>query len=427
MASTVERPRARQLLFRVFYSTTYTVVFLVLLAYILLTPSDTIYQAYKSRRFVDIFVIAGVYVLTALGAILIYASRLYTNRSVLQGIPKTYVPIEKEDLPTKAVRRMIADALARSAVIAYEAQPRIPRLEDSSSPTASARVSALSAPVHKAPGAELTWGHIAHPGWSSPASPDLPNLQYATVIAELADLIEARAASLAPSDPLATPDPDGTPVPDERVVEILQRPAEMGLREYMGQLIALHVVKDTFLANEFLNLYERARFAPDPLTEVEFRALMSIFAEILRGMTGLDPLILAELEDENGDSMLAEDESEASFSYENGSLGRHGPDDGPPWLVSEGSAPSIPSEYYGNDDYEEHSLHTAPVARSVSRRTGSSRMVSANSGLGLRRTRSAGSTASRGSTRSGGSVIRLAGAGADPPYIIQLSHLRSES
>jgi hypothetical protein len=424
MASTVERPRARQLLFRVFYSTTYTVVFLVLVAYILLTPSDTIYQAYKSGRYVDIFVIAGVYVLTALIAILIYASRLYTNRSVLQSIPKTYMPIEKEDLPTKAVTRMIADALARSAVIAYEAQPRVPKPEDSS-PTASARISALSPSVNKVPNAEPTWGHIAHPGWSSPASPDLPNLQYATVIAELADLIEARAVSLAPSDPLAPPNVDGTPMPDERVVEILQRPAEMGLREYMGQLIELQVVKDTFLAHEFLNLYERARFAPDPLTEVEFRALMGIFAEILRGMTGLDPLILAEIEEDNGDSMLAEDESEVSFSSEDGSLRRHRPDDGPPWPVSEDSAPSIPSEYDGNDDYEEHSLRTAPVARSVSRRTESSRMVSANSGLGLRRTRSAGSAASRGSTRSGGSVVRLAGAGSDPPYTIQVSDLRS--
>jgi hypothetical protein len=424
MASTVERPRARQLVFRVFYSTTYTVVFLVIVAYVLLTPTDTVYQAYKAGRYVDIFVIAGVYVLTALIALLIYASRLYTNRSVLQSIPKTYIPIDKEDLPGKPVRRMIADALARSAVIAYEARPRVPKVEDSST-MASARISALAASSKNARNAEPTWGPIAHPGWSSPASQDLPNLQYATVIAELADLIEARAVSLAPSDPLATPNIDGTPMPDERVVEILQRPAEMGLREYIGQLIALQVIKDTFLANEFLTLYERARFAADPLTEVEFRALMSIFAEILRGMTSLDPLILAEFEDEDGSSMPAEDESEESFSYDDGSIRRHRPDDDPPRRFSEDSAPSIPTEYDDNYGYHEQPLRTAPVARSVSRRTELSRMVSANSGLALRQTRSAGSTASRGSSRSGGSVIRLAGAGADPPYTIQVPHLRS--
>jgi hypothetical protein len=423
MAFTAERPRARQLLFHVFYNTSYTVIFLVLIANILLTPTDTVYQSYKSRRYVDIFAIAGVYVLTALIAILIYASRLYTKRSVLQSIPKTYMPIEKEDLPTKAVRRMIADALARSAVIAYEARPRVPRAEESS-PTASARISALSAASNKAGNAEPAWGRIAHPGWSSPASPDLPNLQYATVIAELADLIEARAVSLAPSDPLATPNVDGTPMPDERIVDILQRPAEMGLREYMGQLVALQVIKDTFLANEFLALYERARFAADPLTEVEFRALMSIFAEILRGMTSLDPLILAELEDDESDSMAAMDESVETVSYDSESVRRHRSDDGPPSRVSEDSAPSVLSEYNDNGDYDEQSLRTAPGARSTSHRTGSSRVVAATSGLGLRQTRSAGSMASKSSSRSSGSVIRLANSGSDPPYIIQAPNNR---
>ena len=422
MASTVERPRPRQLLFRVFYSTTYTVLFLGVLIGALLTPTDTVYQAYKSRRYVDIFVIAGVYVLTALIAVLIYASRLYTNRSVLQSIPKAYMPIEKEDLPGKAVRKMIADSLARSAVIAYEARPRVPEVEESS-PTTSARIFGLSASSKKAPNAGPTWGPIAHPGWSSPASSDLPNLQYATVIAELADLIEARAVSLAPSDPLAMPNIDGTPVPDERVMAILQRPTDMGLREYIEQLIALQVIKDAFLANEFLTLYERARFAADPLTEVEFRTLMSIFAEVLRQMTSLHPAILAELEEEGG-SMSADDGTEETFSYDDGSVRRQRSDEGPPRRISEDSAPSIPSEY-DNDEDDEQSLRTAPAARSVSRRTESSRMVSANSGLVLHLSRSAGSTASRASSRSGGSVVRLAGAGIDPPYTIQVPHLRS--
>jgi hypothetical protein len=417
MASAVERPPTHQLLFRVFYSTTYTVVFLVVIAYLLFTPADTIYQAYKSGRYVDIFVIAGVYVLTALIAILIYASRLYTNRSVLQSIPKTYMPIEKDDLPGKAVRKMIADALARSAVIAYEARPRVTKVEHSP-PTASTRLSALSASSRKAPNAEPTWGPIAHPGWSSPASQDLPNLQYATVIAELADLIEARAVSLAPSDPVATPNIDGTPLPDERVVGILQRPADMVLREYIEQLIALQVIKDPYLANEFLTLYERARFAADPLTEAEFRALMGIFAEILRGMTSLDPLLLAEFEEDD------DDVSQDSFSYHHESFRRHRPDEGPPRRVSEDSVPSIPTDY---DDEGEQSPRTAPVESSVSRRTELSRMVSADSSPALRQTQSAGSTASRGSSRSGGSVIRLAAAGAEPPYTIQIPRLRPDA
>jgi hypothetical protein len=417
MAFTVERPRPRQLLFRVFYSTTYTVVFLVIIAHILLTPTDMIYQAYKSGRYVDIFVVAGVYVLTALIAILIYASRLYTNRSVLQSIPKTYMPIEKEDLPGKAVRKLIADTLARSAVIAYEVRPRVTKVEHSP-PTASTRLSTLFTSSRKAPSAEPTWGPITHPGWSSPGSQDLPNLQYATVIAELADLIEARAVSLAPSEPVAAaPDSDGTPLPDERVVGILQRPADMGLREYIEQLIALQVIKDTYLANEFLTLYERARFAADPLAEAEFRALMGIFAEILRGMTSLDPLLLAEFEEDD-------DISQDSFSYDDESLRRHRPDEGPPRRISEDSVPSIPTDY---DDEGEQSSRTAPVESLVSRRTEPSRMVSADWDLALRQIQSAASTASRGSSRSGGSVIRLAAAGAEPPYTIQIPRLRPDA
>jgi hypothetical protein len=425
MAFTVERPRPRQLLFRVFYSTTYTVVFLVIIAHILLTPTDMIYQAYKSGRYVDIFVVAGVYVLTALIAILIYASRLYTNRSVLQSIPKTYMPIEKEDLPGKAVRKLIADTLARSAVIAYEVRPRVTKVERSP-PTASTRLSTLFTSSRKTPSAEPTWGPITHPGWSSPGSQDLPNLQYATVIAELADLIEARAVSLAPSDPVAAaaPDSDGTPLPDERVVGILQRPADMGLREYIEQLIALQVIKDTYLANEFLTLYERARFAADPLAEAEFRALMGIFAEILRGMTSLDPLLLAEFEEDDENSTPADDISQDSFSYDDENLRRHRPDEGPPRRISEDSVPSIPTDY---DDEGEQSSRTAPVESSVSRRTEPSRMVSADWDLALRQIQSAGSTASRGSSRSGGSVIRLAAAGAEPPYTIQIPRLRPDA
>lgn len=77
-------------------------------------------------------------------------------------------------------------------------------------------------------------------------------------------------------------------MPDEDVIEILQRPVEMGMRQYLGQLKSLGVVQDTTLSRDFLALYEQARFGPQPLTEQEFRALMSMFAEVLRTMTSLE-------------------------------------------------------------------------------------------------------------------------------------------
>lgn len=280
--------KASAILFRVFYSTSYTAIFLLLVAHIVLTPADAIYQSYKAGRLFDIFVVAGAYVLTALVCALLYASRLYTNRSVLKDIPKSFMPIEKEDLPGKRVRRLIVDSLARSVVVAYQARPR-PRSTENDSLSINGRISTLMrAEDEREQDGEPTWGTVSHPGWSSPSSPDLPDLQYETVIKELTDLIEAKAVSLAPVNPRSILSVDGTPMPDESVIEILQRPVEMGMRQYFGQLKALGVVQDTLLSRQFLALYEQARFGPQPLSEPEFRALMSMFAEVLRNMTSLD-------------------------------------------------------------------------------------------------------------------------------------------
>lgn len=280
--------KASVILFRVFYSTSYTALFLLLIAHIVLTPADAIYQSFKAGRLFDIFIVAGAYVLTALVCALLYASRLYTNRSVLKDIPKSFMPIEKEDLPGKRVRRLIVDSLARSVLIAYQARPRW-KSPENESPSINGRISALMrAEDERGKDGEPTWGTVSHPGWSSPSSPDLPDLQYETVIKELTDLIEAKAVSLAPVNPHSPPSVDGTPMPDENIIEILQRPVEMGMRQYFGQLNALGVVQDTLLSRQFLALYEQARFGLQPLTEQEFRALMSMFAEVLRTMTSLE-------------------------------------------------------------------------------------------------------------------------------------------
>ena len=108
--------------FRIWYSTTYTVIFGILLVLLAVTPADTIYQSFASRELQKIFVIGGVYVLTILIILLIYSTRLYTNRTVLQAIPKPYLPIEDGEVG-KMVRRMIVKKLRRSAVIAWDSMP----------------------------------------------------------------------------------------------------------------------------------------------------------------------------------------------------------------------------------------------------------------------------------------------------------------
>lgn len=407
--------RKRDLLFRIFYSSTFTIILLILLAHILVAPADTVYQAYKKNRLVNIFIIAGVYVLTALIAIVLYASRLYTNRSILNAIPKTYVPVEEGDVG-KGVRRIIAEGLAESALVAYEAKPRTSKIKP---------LQEMANLGDQDRGADLpSWGNITHPGWASPASPDLPNLHYEIVVAELPDLIEAKAVSLAPAFPIndehednswspsANEDQQVPLLPDERVVDALQRPDTMGLREYMARLRDMNLINPPDLEPAFLEIYERARFSSDELDEPAFRSLMGVFAEILRGMSHVDANLLVTLQDER-------DVGTPDGSSEEGEVD----DDISPAASSHSS---YRMQHSVSHSESEQSLRTAPTfhpkssvgyGTPCSRPTFTPRISSTNSLHQLRSQRS------DISARSGGSVIRLSearGGHQDLPYILDI-------
>ncbi|PYH45309.1 putative aminotransferase, classes I and II [Aspergillus saccharolyticus JOP 1030-1] len=300
---------------RFFNLTFFTFLSAILFFLIILTPADAIYQCYITRRLTNIFIITGGYVVTFILAILIYATRLYTNRTVLSGIPKAWIPVEKEDVG-KSVRRLVKQGLAHSAIIAYQARPRDLAADgDSFADYESLRIDREHPP----------WGQIEHPGWSSPSCADLPDLSYRTVIQELPHLIEAKAVSLAPPDPIfagvhrslrAPFSETDESFPDTRVVEVLRRPVSMGLREYLQHLASLDVIQPPGVGAEFIALYERARFSSRELHENEFRELMHVFAELLRGMRGLNPQVLLELQD--GRSSVTESESIIGPSDEEG-------------------------------------------------------------------------------------------------------------
>ncbi|KAI9877167.1 MAG: hypothetical protein M1830_004649 [Pleopsidium flavum] len=419
-------------LFRIFYSTTFTILTLVLLVLLLITPGDTIYQAYKNRQYYYISVIGGTYLLTLIFAILIYASRLYTNRSVLAGIPKTWIPVEKSDVG-KSVRRIIVEGLARSAMIAYDARPRNTREEkatqtpDGTALNSEGRIPKSEghhprhdgAPSHPLP-RQPSWGPISHPGWSSPSSHDLPNLHYESVILELPHLIEAKAVSLAPPDPEFVPKTtsnDAQPaaiVPDARVVEFLQRPATMGLRDYISYLTPLNLINPPNLGAEFLALYEQARFSGYALTEGEFRTLMGTFAEILRGMKELDRAVLAELQAEDED--IADDPDQASSlssaTDEEDEVNGAGANNRHPTATAR--------SHSGSEGTIRTALSRLPTRRreASSRSTPIATVPRTPSSTSLTRIRTAAS--STASTRSGASVIRLAEARGplDLPYTI---------
>jgi len=417
--------RARQILFRIFYSTTFTIVFLLTIAVTCVTPADAIYISYRRNRLLDIFVVTGAYVLTALIAVMIYASRLYTNRSVLKDIPKTFMPIEQEDLPTKRIRELIEECLVKSAIVAYTAKPRSKRIEDEV-PTASQRISAVIRPDRKEEHRiEHHWGIIDHPGWASPESTDIPNLEYTTVVEELVDLIEAKAVSLAPIDPLATPGADGLPMPDARVIAALTRPEMLGMRQYLTRLIELGIIPNTSQSVAFLAQYERARFADTPISSTDFQALMRMFAEVLRSMTHVDVELLGLDNHEDVESGMypASNQSSDKSSLSSSGSVRHIqlPDFLPPRRFSEDSVPSISTT---SSLPSQSALHTAVDSRPVL----STPMFSARSNLSLHQTRSRseGSLRSSRTSRSNGSVIRLSGAADmhDLPYTIEISRAR---
>ncbi|KAJ5823249.1 hypothetical protein N7447_005589 [Penicillium robsamsonii] len=395
---------------------------IILFCLIILTPVDTIYQCYETNRYTNVFFIIGAYVITFILAALIYATRIYTNRSALTGIPKAWIPVEREDV-SKSVRRLVKEGLVRSAVIAYQARPR----DISTDEDDFQNYRPLLIDPERPP-----WGYVEHPGWSSPASPDLPGLPYRTVIQELPSLIEAKAVSLAPADSLsfAPPypfDPSGdlttNSLPDTRVVEVLQRPASMGLREYIRHLTSLGVIDPPELGADFLALYERARFSPRDLHETEFRDLMHLFAEILRGMTSLAPPILDGIRD-SASYRRAYSESAIGPSDEEGetdTVGTYGYD-GALGSMRNSLRPSNASTWETQSGYG-----TAPAMQSpASELSTDSAYYAARSPFLTPSTRSLRRVASSQSGSSGGSVIRLTQPGdpTDLPYTIDYAGRR---
>ena len=451
-----------RLLFRIFYTTFFTVLNIVLLALLLITPADAIRQALNNDQLYNVFVIAGCYLLTVLLAILIYASRLYTNKSVLQGIPKTWIPIEKGEV-SKSVRKMIVASLSRSVAIAWDSRPRI-----ASQPTtivcepdtrdAVVRIhEAEPEPVEKdkkrersflhkhradtekdertvaIPPYQPVWGEISHNGWSSPTSPDLPNLQYTTVILELPHLIEARAVSMAPPDPESTSNP---PMPDLRAVDVLQRPAAMGLRDYITQLTSIGIF--TLPTTDFLTIYEQARFSPQPLSEPEFRHLMAQFAELLRNIHPLSPAILASLDIDPPESDIDDEMSSTSTPRSRSLASAHTPSSR---SGSEGTIGTIrtapsrrPETGTGTSPTKRQEFSTAPATPRSRKSKGSQKQPtlakspSLNSFAQSRRPYDGSSAGSSESLRSSsqGSVIRLSSTNESGqlPYTLTIPEAR---
>ena len=111
--------------FKIFYSTSFTILLLITFALLAISPIDISIQLYRTepRQRWSIIIIAGVYVLVFLVTLFIYATRLYTTRTHLASIPKSRVPLHTGSLP-KSVRRLVLAGIERSASVAFRARPR---------------------------------------------------------------------------------------------------------------------------------------------------------------------------------------------------------------------------------------------------------------------------------------------------------------
>ena len=418
--------------FRIFYSTTFTFLFLVLAVLLLISPGDHIRQSFKKREIFHIFIVAGLYLLTLIIAIFIYAGRLYATRTALARIPKEINWAEEQGKAGREIRK----GLTSSATIVYESHPRDLRDEKATrgvrkkprlGRTAEGRQS-----LDEAAAFEPAWGVISHPGWSPPDSPDLPNLHYEPVISELSHLIEAKAVSLAPSDPLSSYEPRGlglneeeadAPIPDPIAVELLQRPASMCLRDYLSHLATVGMLDLDPVASDFTTRYEYARYAGQELNEEEFRILMGTFADLLRGMRPLDVGIVDEMRAEmavarsnnNNESGDGDDEDdEVGFDHDAGSINttetvQRTPQ--PDAYSSSSISTSSVSSSTGSRSDSHNTIHTAPSRPAATRnpssrshRSARTRSVHQPSLTSLRRTRSVGAYSARSEA---GSVIRL--------------------
>lgn len=352
----------------------------------------------------------------------------------------------------KKVRKMVVASLTRSALIAWEARPRIPQPQEApaavSEPGEQNTVaSAADAEMEKREGGGLIakqesqfeggdavitipsrqsqWQNISHSGWSSPLSLDLANLQYSTVVQELPHLIEARAVSLAPPDPELSA---GPPLPDIRAVDVLQRPAAMGLREYIGHLTTVGIMTASPLTMEFLASYEYARFSGRPLSETEFRDLMKLFADLLRNMNGLTPDVLASLDIDPPESDMDQDGSTTSTPRTRSLVSSY---NGSVRSESGGTIRSIPSRSIVVEETpskHREKFSTAPATPRSKKTTMITKKSSVGSFAHSKRpyTGISGSSSSSMRSTSQSSVIRLSktNGSSETPYILNIPSMR---
>jgi len=196
----------------------------------------------------------------------------------MEDIPKRFVPIKKGDVSGR-VRRRIAEGLSKGAVLAWQSKPRARGPGGGSAVVVDGATQTGEGGQQQQQQESLKphfiWGEINHPGWSPPDSHDLPNVEFAAIMAELPYIIEEKAVYIASRQPPLSP-------------ELASRKPCMSLARYISYLTTLGYV-DPRVGEVFVKEYEKCRFwlaEVEGVGEGQFRQLLKVFAGLLRVMDG---------------------------------------------------------------------------------------------------------------------------------------------
>ncbi|CAO3658707.1 unnamed protein product [Rhizopus stolonifer] len=202
---------------------------------IAISAADVCIQALADKTttgkfdFRNLVVVGGTYVVLAFASLLFSCSRVLSVRGSMQTIPKTHIPIRKNDLPKKIYTKLKNEFDETKGI----RENTIPRSED-----------------------------IQAVGWAKPGTPLFEGLDFKQAIARTPVIVENAAINIDPS---------------------YKRPLYCPVRQYIEFLIQEGLV-DRQLGIFYAQGYEIARFSRDPLSQQQYIDIMKHLAAILQNM-----------------------------------------------------------------------------------------------------------------------------------------------
>ncbi|RCI05507.1 hypothetical protein CU098_004031 [Rhizopus stolonifer] len=182
-----------------------------------------------SFDFRNLVVVTGSYVFLALASLLFSCSRMLSIRISMQNIPKTCIPIKRNDLPEKVYFK-VKNGFEQTKMIR---ESTLPRNED----------------IHTA-------------GWAKPGTPLFEGLNFKQAVARTPSIVEKVAISIDPG---------------------YKRPLYCPVRQYIEFLIREGIM-DKQLGTVYVKGYEIARFSRDSLSQQQYIDIMKHLAGLLQYM-----------------------------------------------------------------------------------------------------------------------------------------------